>query len=320
MPGGVRSNWRSKPTRSWTFCPRRRRGMPCATASHTPWSGAASPVPSDANALRIASHAPALGTGLAVAQGPRRPLFYFGVLATGFVLGGFVHSLLRRFLPQGPAKEIFTWSVTPTLGPVHMDLLVVSITLGPIGLDVSLLALVGVAIAYYVARSIFRSEARYVRGPVVQPHPDPAARAGAGLRREADPGDRILVGAGDQRVQAQPQGRHERRPAHRAPPPRRPTADLEPPLLGRSEAPERLALAGGRRSEDLAAAVHDLGVRAQRGDELLQSRLLDGPERRFALLIPLLEPRGGVDAGAGQGLQHEPTRFPRNEAAALAPL
>jgi hypothetical protein len=36
-----------------------------------------------------------------------------------------------------------------------VDLLVVSITLGPIGFDVSLLALVGVAIAYYVARSIF---------------------------------------------------------------------------------------------------------------------------------------------------------------------
>src|SRR5207247_3393057 len=90
--------------------------------------------------------------------------------------------------------------------------------------------------------------------------PDPAARAGAGLRREADPGDRILVGAGDQRVQAQPQGRHERRPAHRAPA-RRPAAYLEPPLLGRSETPERLALAGGRRSEGLAAAVHDLGCR-----------------------------------------------------------
>ncbi len=90
-----------------------------------------------------------------MAQGPRRPLFYFGVLAAGFVLGGFMHSLLRRFLPQGPAKEIFTWAVTPTLGPVHLDLLVVSITLGPIGFDVSLLALVGVAIAYYFARSIF---------------------------------------------------------------------------------------------------------------------------------------------------------------------
>src|SRR5438034_5344598 len=42
--------------------------------------------------------------------------------------------------------------------------------------------------------TLFRS-----RGPVVQPHPDPAARAGAGLRREADPGDRILVGAGEDR-------------------------------------------------------------------------------------------------------------------------
>src|SRR5439155_674825 len=45
--------------------------------------------------------------------------------------------------------------VIATIGPVHIDLLVVSITLGPIGLDVSLLALVGVVIAYFFARSIF---------------------------------------------------------------------------------------------------------------------------------------------------------------------
>jgi uncharacterized protein DUF4321 len=45
--------------------------------------------------------------------------------------------------------------VTPTIGPVHMDLLVMSITLGPIGLDVSLLAVVGVVVAYLVARSLF---------------------------------------------------------------------------------------------------------------------------------------------------------------------
>ncbi|HYK82455.1 MAG TPA: DUF4321 domain-containing protein [Gemmatimonadales bacterium] len=77
------------------------------------------------------------------------------MLAAGFVLGGYTNWLLRRVLPQGPAKEIFTWAVTPTLGPVHIDLLVVSITLGPIGFDVSLMALVGVTIAYLVARSIF---------------------------------------------------------------------------------------------------------------------------------------------------------------------
>jgi uncharacterized protein DUF4321 len=62
---------------------------------------------------------------------------------------------MRRFLPQGPAKAIFTWAVTPTVGPVHIDLLVVSITLGPVGLDVSLLAVLGVVIAYFFARSIF---------------------------------------------------------------------------------------------------------------------------------------------------------------------
>jgi len=70
-------------------------------------------------------------------------------------VGGLLQSFLRRFLPEGPAKEVFTWSVTPTIGPLHLDLLVMSITLGPIGLDVSLLALVGVAFAYLVARSLF---------------------------------------------------------------------------------------------------------------------------------------------------------------------
>jgi hypothetical protein len=90
-----------------------------------------------------------------MAHGPRRPLFYLGVLAGGFVLGGFLQALLRRFLPQSAAKEFFTTAVTPTFGPLHVDLIVVSITLGPIGLDVSLLSLVGVAIAYFVARSLF---------------------------------------------------------------------------------------------------------------------------------------------------------------------
>ena len=71
------------------------------------------------------------------------------------MVGGLIQSFLRRFLPEGPAKELFTWSVTPTIGPLHLDLLVMSITLGPIGLDVSLLALVGVAFAYLVARSLF---------------------------------------------------------------------------------------------------------------------------------------------------------------------
>ncbi|PYP39008.1 MAG: hypothetical protein DMD48_08095 [Gemmatimonadetes bacterium] len=95
------------------------------------------------------------GAAQLVPPGPRRPLFYLSVLAVGFVLGGLLQAFLRRFLPQGPAKEVFTWAVTPTIGPIHLDLLVMSITLGPIGLDVSLLAVVGVVIAYLVARSLF---------------------------------------------------------------------------------------------------------------------------------------------------------------------
>jgi hypothetical protein len=87
--------------------------------------------------------------------GPRRPLFYVGVLSVGFVLGGFLSALLRRFLPAGPAKEFFTWTVTPTVGPVHLDLVILQMTLGPIGLAVSLLGLVGIIIAYLVARSLF---------------------------------------------------------------------------------------------------------------------------------------------------------------------
>jgi hypothetical protein len=90
-----------------------------------------------------------------MAIGPRRPAFYVSVLAIGFVLGGFLSALLDRFLPQGPAKEFFTWTVTPSIGPIHLNLLIMNLTLGPIGIQVSLLALVGVAVAYLVARSLF---------------------------------------------------------------------------------------------------------------------------------------------------------------------
>jgi hypothetical protein len=87
--------------------------------------------------------------------GPRRPGFYLGVLVSGFIVGGFLTALLRRFLPDSAAKSFFTAVWTPTLGPVSVDLLVVNFTLGPVGLHVSLLSLVGVMIAYLVARSLF---------------------------------------------------------------------------------------------------------------------------------------------------------------------
>jgi hypothetical protein len=90
-----------------------------------------------------------------MASGPRRPRFYLSVLAVGFVIGGFLSALLERFLPPSAARSFFTHAVTPTVGPVSVDLLVVSFTLGPVGLSVSILSLVGVAVAYYAARSLF---------------------------------------------------------------------------------------------------------------------------------------------------------------------
>ena len=88
-------------------------------------------------------------------SGPRRPGFYLGVLLAGFIVGGFLGALLRQYLPESVARDFFTTAVTPTVGPVSVDLLVLSFTLGPVGFNVSLMSLVGVLIAYLVARSLF---------------------------------------------------------------------------------------------------------------------------------------------------------------------
>ncbi len=61
----------------------------------------------------------------------------------------------RIFLPAGAAKEFFTTGVTPSFGPITLDLIILKFALGPVALDVSLLSLVGVLIAYLIARSLF---------------------------------------------------------------------------------------------------------------------------------------------------------------------
>jgi hypothetical protein len=86
---------------------------------------------------------------------PRRPRFYLGVLVIGFIVGGMLTSLLRQTLPDSAARTFLTSTWTPTFGPISMDLLVVDFTLGPIGLHVSVLSLVGVLVAYLIARSLF---------------------------------------------------------------------------------------------------------------------------------------------------------------------
>ena len=90
-----------------------------------------------------------------MASGPHRPGFYLGVLIAGFVAGGALTALLRETLPDSAARTFFTNTYTASFGPVSADLLVVSFTLGPIGLHVSVLALIGVILAYLIARSLF---------------------------------------------------------------------------------------------------------------------------------------------------------------------
>lgn len=84
-----------------------------------------------------------------------RPLFHVVVLATGFIVGGFLTHFARKFLPVGPVKEFFTTAVTPQFGPVQIDLIILKFALGPIAFDVSLLSVFGVLVAYLIARSLF---------------------------------------------------------------------------------------------------------------------------------------------------------------------
>jgi hypothetical protein len=90
-----------------------------------------------------------------MANVPRRPRFYFGLLTAGFILGGFLHAFLVRVLPDGAPKQVLTFAVSPKFGPFSLDLLVMSVTIGPIVLTVSVMAVVGVILAYLLARSLF---------------------------------------------------------------------------------------------------------------------------------------------------------------------
>jgi hypothetical protein len=85
----------------------------------------------------------------------RRPVFHSVVLAIGFIVGGAFTQVARKFLPPGAVKEVLTTGVTPSFGPLHIDLVILKFALGPVALDVSLLSLVGVLIAYLILRSLF---------------------------------------------------------------------------------------------------------------------------------------------------------------------
>jgi hypothetical protein len=89
-----------------------------------------------------------------MASGPHRPGFYLGVLVAGFVTGGVLTAVLRQSLPESAARTFFTSVGRAHFGPVFVDLLVINFTFG-FGLNVSVLSLIGVLVAYLIARSLF---------------------------------------------------------------------------------------------------------------------------------------------------------------------
>lgn len=85
----------------------------------------------------------------------RGALFHSLVLISGFITGGVLTQVARRFLPPSAVKEFFTTGVTPSIGPLTVDLAILKFALGPVAVDVSLLGLLGVLLAYLIARSLF---------------------------------------------------------------------------------------------------------------------------------------------------------------------
>jgi hypothetical protein len=88
-------------------------------------------------------------------QSRHRPAFHAIVLAAGFIVGGLLTQAARLFLPAGGVKEFLTTGVTPSIGPLQLDLVILKLGIGPVALDVSLLSLLGVLLAYLIARSLF---------------------------------------------------------------------------------------------------------------------------------------------------------------------
>ena len=84
-----------------------------------------------------------------------RPGFHALVLAIGFVAGGLFQQVARAFLPAGSVKEFLTTGVTFGAGPFPLDLVILKFAFPALAIDVSLLSLVGVLIAYLIARSLF---------------------------------------------------------------------------------------------------------------------------------------------------------------------
>lgn len=92
------------------------------------------------------------GDALLVRQPSRSARRIATILVLGFVLGAILTKLALWFLPEGPVREFFTTTISASVGPLSVDLLVIAFTLGPIVLNVNLFSVAGVLAVAYLAR------------------------------------------------------------------------------------------------------------------------------------------------------------------------
>ena len=71
------------------------------------------------------------------------------------VMAVFSASLAQAGFVYETEKEFLTTGVTASLGQIELNLIIFRFGIGPLAMDVSLLSLVGVLIAYLIARSLF---------------------------------------------------------------------------------------------------------------------------------------------------------------------
>lgn len=84
----------------------------------------------------------------------RSPWRILGIVALGFMLGALLTKLSVTFLPEGPFRELFTLSISATLGPLSVDLLVVALTVGPLVINLNLFSVAGIVLVAYAARHL----------------------------------------------------------------------------------------------------------------------------------------------------------------------
>jgi hypothetical protein len=92
------------------------------------------------------------GDGLLGRPSARSPWRVVTILVLGFLLGAILTKLSLWFLPEGPFREFFTTTVSASVGPLSMDLLVIAFTLGPVVLNVNLFSVAGVLLVAYLSR------------------------------------------------------------------------------------------------------------------------------------------------------------------------